>query len=133
MPALHIGVQNFLRATEHNIPKFGTLFIALTGAGALWLATARHTHAIPSPEQHEMSGVVQRVDRDAITILPEHASKPVVFTSNKDTKFIRDSAPANPTMLHKGTAVTIRCSHPIFGKPLLYRVSWRSSGVRREH
>jgi hypothetical protein len=82
--------------------------------------------AVPSPEQHEMSGMVQRVDRETITIVLAGESKPAVFGWSKDTKFVRNSVFTTPDSLHPGTQVRTRCSHPIFGRPLLYRVAWQT-------
>jgi hypothetical protein len=94
---------------------------------AFWLSSAGLLNAVPSPEQHEMSGTVQRVDRETITIVPAGESKPVEFEWNKDTKFLRNRAFTTADALRPGVQVTIRCSHPIFGKPLLYRVVWQTT------
>jgi hypothetical protein len=84
--------------------------------------------AVPSPEQHEMSGIVQRVDHETITILPAGYSKPEIFAWNKDTKFVRNGAFTTAEALRPGIQVNIRCSHPISGsKPLLYRVAWQTT------
>lgn len=93
---------------------------------ALWLVNPRQLGAIPSPEQHEMSGTVQRVDRETITIVIAGESKPVVFAWNKDTKFVRNGALIRADALKGSAHVQIRCSHPIFGSPLLYRVAWQT-------
>ena len=98
---------------------------------ALSLANAGQLGAIPSPEQHEMSGTVQRVDQHTITILVTDESNPVVFTWDKDTKFVRDGAFTTADALRANTRAQIRCSHPIFGKPLLYRVSWQTSSTKK--
>lgn len=108
---------------SHKRPM--TIALALI---ALCVTNGGRLDAIPSPEQHEMSGTVQRVERETITILIPGESKPVVFAWNKDTKFVRDGAFTTADALRLNTQVRIRCSHPIFGsKPLLYRVAWRSS------
>jgi hypothetical protein len=74
--------------------------------------------AVPSQEQHEMSGTVQHVYRETITILPDGEPRPVVFRWDTET-------------LHPDVHVTIHCSHPIFGKPLLYRVAWEASSNKK--
>ena len=94
---------------------------------ALCVTNAGRLDAIPSPEQHEMSGTVQRVDRETITIVPAGAAKPQVFAWDKNTKFFRNGVLTGAGGLHSGVQVTIRCSHPIFGKPLLYRVVWQTN------
>jgi hypothetical protein len=82
---------------------------------------------------HEMTGTVQRVDRETLTILTTSESKPTVFTWNiKETKFVRNGAFTNVDALRVGTHVTIRCSHPIFGPmPLLYRVAWQTGASQK--
>ena len=98
----------------------------------LCLSTTAQLDAVPSPEQHEMSGTVQRVDRETITIVPAGGSKPEVFAWNKDTKFVHNGAFTTVDALRAGTQVTIRCSHPIFGpKPLLYRVIWQTTSNKK--
>jgi hypothetical protein len=87
--------------------------------------------AVPSQEQHEMSGTVQHVDRETITILPDGEPRPVVFRWDKETKFFRNGAFATADALHPDVHVTIHCSHPIFGKPLLYRVAWEASSNKK--
>jgi hypothetical protein len=89
--------------------------------------------AVPSQMSHEMSGTVQRIDRQTLTIGPTAASKPETFAWNsKDTKFFRDGAPSTVDSLHVGTYVQIRCSHPLFGfAPLLYRFLGRRD-LRKE-
>jgi hypothetical protein len=81
--------------------------------------------AVPSQMSHEMSGTVQRIDRQTLMIVLAGGSKPEAFAWNsKDTKFFRDGAPATVDSLRVGTYVQIRCSHPLFGPaPVLYRVS----------
>jgi len=112
--------------------NFKSLTVAFMVA-ALWVGSAERLDAVPSPEQHEMSGTVQRVDPDTITIVPAGESKPVAFAWNKDTKFVRNGAFTTADALHSGTQVTIRCSHPIFGsKPLLYRVTWQRTASTRK-
>ena len=96
------------------------------------LSSAGQLDAVPSPEQHEMSGTVQRVDRETITIVPAGEAKPEVFAWNKDTKFVRNGSFTTVEALHSGAQVQIRCSHPIFGsKPLLYRVAWQTSSNKK--
>ena len=92
------------------------------------LSNPGRVDAVPSQMSHEMSGTVQRIDRQILMIVPTGASKPEAFAWNsKDTKFFRDGAPTTVDSLRVGTQVQIRCSHPIFGpKPLLYRVSWKT-------
>jgi len=99
---------------------------------ALWFGNAGKLDAVPSPEQHEMSGTVQRVDHDTITIVATDASKPEVFSWTKDTKFVRNGVPTTADALRAGNSVQIRCSHPIVGsKPLLYRVAWQTNGTKK--
>jgi hypothetical protein len=115
-----------------GVANFKSLTVAFVAA-AFWLGNVERLGAVPSPEQHEMSGTVQRVDRETITIVPAGESKPVVFTWNKDTKFVRNGAFTTADALHPGTQATIRCSHPIFGsKPLLYRVTWQGTSSTRK-
>jgi hypothetical protein len=79
-------------------------------------------------QYHEMSGTVQRVDHEAITILPAGESKPEVFTWNKDTKFVHNGLMTTADALRPGVRVEIRCRHSILGsKSLLYRVAWQTS------
>jgi len=106
--------------------NFKPVAVALV-AIAFWLSSAGPLNALPSPEQHEMSGTVQRVDRQAITILPAGESKPVAFEWNKDTKFLRNRAFTSVDAVRPGVQVTIRCSHPILGPPRLYRVAWQTN------
>ncbi|HEU5245972.1 MAG TPA: hypothetical protein VFU09_02670 [Candidatus Udaeobacter sp.] len=84
--------------------------------------------AVPSQMSHEMSGIVQRIDHQSVTIVPTGASKAETFAWNsKDTKFFRDGAPSTVDSLHAGTHVQIRCRHPLIGAaPLLYRVVWHT-------
>ena len=102
-----------------------TIKVAL-GVLALGAVTATRVTAVPSTEQHEMSGTVQRIDHETITISVNGESKPVGFEWNKKTKFVRNGAFTTADALGPGTQVRIRCSHPIFGKPLLYRVAWQT-------
>ena len=97
------------------------------------LSNSGRVDAVPSQMSHEMSGTVQRIDHQTITIVPTGASKPEVFAWNsKDTKFFRDGAPTTVDSLHAGTQVQIRCSHPIFGpKPVLYRVIWQTTSNKK--
>jgi len=85
--------------------------------------------AVPSQMTHEMSGTVQRIDRQRLTIILNGKSKSETFAWNsKDTKFFGDGAPSAIDSLHPGTYVQIRCSHPLLGsQPLLYRVSWHTA------
>jgi hypothetical protein len=69
--------------------NFKPIAVALV-AIAVWLNSVGQLDAVPSPEQHEMSGTVRGVDPDTITIVPAGESKPVVFGWNKDTKFVRN-------------------------------------------
>src|SRR5690348_8575366 len=58
------------------------------------LTNPGHVDAVPSQMSHEMSGTVQRINRQTITILSTGASKPETFAWNlNDTKFFRDGAP----------------------------------------
>jgi hypothetical protein len=92
------------------------------------LGNPGRVYAVPSQMSHEMSGTVQRIDKQSLTILPTGGSKSEVFAWNsKDTKFFRDGAPTTVNLLRVGTYVQIRCSHPLIGSgPLLYRVSWQT-------
>jgi hypothetical protein len=111
-------------------PLMITIRVALS-ALALSVLTPMRVAAVPSPQMHEMTGTVQRIDREKLTILPTSASKPTVFVWNtKETKFVRNDAFSSVDALRVGTHVVIRCSHPIFGKPLLYRVSWQTKTER---
>jgi hypothetical protein len=99
---------------------------------ALWFGNVGKVDAVPSPEQHEMSGTVQRVDHDTINVVTAHASKLEVFSWTKDTKFIRDGVVTTADTLRVGNSVQIRCSHPIIGsKPRLYRVVWQTNGTKK--
>ena len=112
--------------------RYHTMQIVSIVLGVLALSYVGRLSAVPSPEQHEMSGIVQRVDHETITILPKGESKPVVFVWNKETRFVRDNTPTTVDALHGGAMVTIRCSHPVFGsKPVLYRVSWQTTQNER--
>ena len=97
---------------------FATISFGLGGFTCLY--------AVPSQMSHEMSGTVQRVDRQTLTILLAGESKPTVFTWNtKETKFLCNSAFTSVETLQVGTHVIVRCSHPLFGPaPVLYQVSW---------
>ena len=92
------------------------------------LSNPGRVHAVPSQMSHEMSGTVQRIDRQSLTIVLDGASKPETFGWNsKETKFFRDGAPTTVDSLPAGTHVQIRCSHPLIGSgPFLYRVSWQT-------
>jgi len=76
-----------------------------------------------------MSGTVQRVDRKTITILPRTESQAVVFEWDRDTRFVCNGVPTTIDALRSGTWVTIRCIHPFFGSPFLYRVSWETTAL----
>jgi hypothetical protein len=97
--------------------------------GLLVLGDSGRVIAVPSAMTHEMSGTVQRIDRQSVAILPTGSSKPVVFAWNsKETQFVRDGTPTTISSLPIGAKVQIRCSHPILGStPLLYRVSWHAT------
>src|SRR5262245_66607767 len=84
--------------------------------------------AVPYQMRHEMSGTVQRIERQTLTILLDGELPPTVFGWNtKQTKFVRDGAFSSVEALRAGTRVTIRCSHPLFGPaPVLYGVSWQT-------
>jgi hypothetical protein len=105
--------------------------VLLIMIGVLVLDEAGRVVAVPSAMSHEMTGMVQRVDRKTITILSSGSSKPVVFAWNsKDTQFFRDGRPTTIESLPIGANVQIRCSHPIVrSAPLLYRVSWRTNAA----
>ena len=93
---------------------------------AFWLSIAGQLDANNPSRRHEMSGTVQRVDRKTITILPRGESNVVVFDWDRETRFVCNGVPASVDALHSGTRVTIRCIHPFFGLPFLYRVSWET-------
>jgi hypothetical protein len=78
---------------------------------------------------HEMSGIVQRIDRKTVTILLTGSSKPVGFAWNsKETQFIHNGTRARVDSLPIEATVQIRCSHPIVGSiPLLCRVTRHAS------
>jgi hypothetical protein len=91
--------------TDSKFTKRAIAGIAIMAVG-LFASSAPRLGAVPSPAQHEMSGTVQRIDRNG------------AFTSIG--------------ALHSGDHVVIRCSHPIFGsKPLLYHVAWQASSTRK--
>jgi len=96
---------------------------------AFWLSTAGQLDANNPSRRHEMSGTVQRVDNNTITILPRGESKAVVFDWDRDTRFVCNGAPATVDALRSGTWITIRCIHPFFGSPFLYRVSWETTAL----
>jgi len=98
------------------------------------LGNVGRVNAVPSQMSHEMSGTVQRIDRQSLTIFPTGASKPETFAWNfKETKFFRDGAPSTVDLLRPGTHVQIHCSHPLFGSgPFLYRVSWQTGAAQKK-
>ena len=70
-----------------------TIAVAL-GVVCFGLSNPGHVDAVPSQMSHEMSGTVQRIDRQMLSVVPTGASKPEAFASNsKDTKFFCDGAP----------------------------------------
>lgn len=76
---------------------------------------------------HAMSGIVQEITSTTITILPTGSSKPVMFEWNSRwTRFERDDRATTIESLRIGTRVRLRCSHPLFGPPFLFRVNWDS-------
>jgi hypothetical protein len=88
-------------------------------AACFGLGNPAHIDAVPSQMSHEMSGTVQRIDRQSLTIVLTGESKPGAFAWNsKDTKFFHDGAPTTIDSLHAGTYVG--------SGPLLYRVSWQT-------
>jgi hypothetical protein len=109
--------------------------IAVALAGVCFgLSNPEGVDAVPSQMSHEMSGAVQRIDRQMLWIVPTGSSKPGAFAWNsKDTKFFRDGAPTTVESLRAGTYVQIRCSHPLVGSgPVLYRVSWQTRPSRKD-
>jgi hypothetical protein len=111
------------------------IWIAVVLAAACFgLSNPAHIDAVPSQMSHEMSGTVQRIDRQSLTIVLTGASKPEIFGWNsKDTKFFRDGAPTTVESLRAGTYVQIRCSHPLVGSgPVLYRVSWQTRPSKKD-
>ncbi len=111
--------------TDSKLITHGIVTVAFAVVILLASGTTR-LDAVPSPAQHEMSGTVQRVDGETITIVLARGSKPQVFTWDKDTKFSRNNTFTTADALYPGVHVTIRCSHPIFGSPRLYRVIWQT-------
>jgi hypothetical protein len=97
---------------------------------AFWLSVAGQLDANNPSRRHEMSGTVQHVDRKTITILPRGESKAVVFDWDRDTRLVCNGVPTTIDALRSGTWVTIRCIHPFFGSPFLYRVSWETTAWR---
>jgi hypothetical protein len=108
-------------------PSMMTIAAAL-GIVCFGLSNPGHVDAVPSQMSHEMSGTVQRIDRQMLWIVTTGASKPEAFAwSSKDTKFFRDGVPTTVESLRAGTYVQIRCSHPLIGSgSVLYRVSWQT-------
>jgi len=98
------------------------------------LSNPIYVGAVPSQISHEMSGTVQRIDRQSLTIVPSGGSKPETFAwKSKETKFFRNGAPTTVDSLRPGTYVQIRCSHPLIGSgPVLYRVSWQTRPPKRD-
>jgi hypothetical protein len=98
------------------------------------LSNPGRVDAVPSQMSHEMSGTVKRIDRQSLTLVATGTSKPETFAWNsKETKFFRNGAPTTSDLLHAGTYVQIRCSHPLFGSaPLLYRVSWQTGPSKKD-
>ena len=75
------------------------------------LSDPTRLYAVPSQMSHEMSGTVQRIERQALTILLAGESKPTVFAWNtKETKFVRDGSFTSVDAVRPGTHVTMRCS-----------------------
>jgi hypothetical protein len=106
-----------------NLTSIRTIALAVTLVGTC----LGRVNAVPSQMSHEMSGTVQRIDRQTLMIVLSGASKAERFAWNsKDTKFFRDGALVAFDSLRAGTQVQIRCSHPLIGAPLLYRVSWQT-------
>jgi hypothetical protein len=66
-----------------------------------------------------------------IDAVPSQEPRPVGFRWDKETKFFRNGAFATADALHPDVHVTIHCSYPIFGKPLLYRVAWEASSNKK--
>lgn len=118
------------RGGKISNPK-ATLIIAIVVAlvaVCFGLSDPPRLYAVPSQMSHEMSGTVQRIDRQTLTIMVAGESKPTAFAWNtKETKFVRNGAFTSVEALRAGTHVTIHCSHPIFGPmPVLYRVAWQT-------
>jgi hypothetical protein len=114
-----------------NVRSTPIVSIAVTlAAVSFGLSNLGRVDAVPSQMSHEMSGTVQRIDQQRLTIIPTGASKAETFAWNsKDTKFFRDGAPTTVDSLRVGTYVQMRCSHPLIGSvPILYRVSWQTGG-----
>jgi hypothetical protein len=113
-------------------PVMLTIRVALATL-ALGVGTLRPVAAVPSAQMHEMTGTVQRIDRETLTILTTGESKPTVFAWNtKETKFVRNGAFTSVEALRAGSHVIIHCSHPIFGRPMLYRVVWQTEPERTQ-
>ena len=112
-----------------NPTTTSTISIVVTLAAVCFgLSNPGRVDGVPSQMSHEMSGTVQRIDRQSLTIVPTEGSKPETFAWNsKETKFFQDGAPSTVDSLRAGTYVRIRCSHPLIGSgPFLYRVSWQT-------
>jgi hypothetical protein len=114
-------INRYCKPSETGIGNLRPAIVALALI-AFWMSSVGQLNG----QYHEMSGTVQRVDDETITILPAGESKPVVFEWNKDTKFLRNRAFTTVDALRPGVQVTTRCRHSIFGpKSLLYRVAWQ--------
>ncbi len=122
-------VNSYDKPPEMFPRNFKPVIAVALGVVGFGLSSPGRVEAVPSPQMHEMSGKVQRIDRETITIGAAGESKSIVFAWNtKETKFVRNGAFTTAEALHPGLQVSIRCSHPIFGpKPLLYRVAWQTS------
>ena len=75
----------------------------------------------------EMSGTVQRMDRQTLILQPAGPTKPVTLAfDRKRTKFVRGNHFVSAEALRAGTAVQVRYRTPFFGERFATRVSWRS-------
>jgi hypothetical protein len=106
--------------------------IAVAVAAACFgLGSPGRVDAVPYPGTSEISGTVQRIDSQTVTILVTGASRPEAFEwSSRDTHFSCDGAPTTVDSLRVGTYVQIDWSyHPLKGNrwPFAHRVFWDTS------
>ena len=116
-------------------PRSTSIIAIAVALAAIFFALGNpvRVDAVPSQMSHEMSGTVQRIERETLTILLVGEPKPTVFAWNtKQTKFVREGAFTSVEALRTGTHVIFRCSHPLFGPaPVLYRVLWQMGASQK--
>ena len=118
-----------------NVRSTPIIALAVTFAAICFgLTDPMRLYAVPSQMNHEMSGTVERKDRQTLAILLAGESKPTVLAWNpRETKFVRNGGFTSVEAVRPGTHVTIRCSHPLFGPaPVLYRVSWQTGASQEK-